>query len=163
MPGAPRHYRLGVHEGADFYWRQGALVYAASAGRVIRADHDYLPPLPAEFARWRAEAGQLGYTSAEALDFFRGRQVWLQHADDLVSRYVHLDSIAAQVQVGATVSQGQLIGTVGNSGSPGSLEGEGIDAHLHFELWRDNHYLGQFLRPVETRYWLERILLNGGP
>lgn len=161
MPGAPRHYRLGVHEGADFYWRLGAAVYAAADGRVIRADHEYSLPTPADFARWRYQAEQLGYTSPEALDFFRGRQIWLEHADGRVSRYAHLDSIEYAVQVGDWVTQGQLLGAVGNSGSPGSLEGEGIDAHLHFELWLNDHYLGQFLRPVETRDWLERILFGG--
>jgi murein DD-endopeptidase MepM/ murein hydrolase activator NlpD len=162
MPGAPRHYRLGVHEGADFYWQLDSPVTAVADGVVIRATHDYVPPYPADFYAWQSEAQRLGYTSAAALDFFRGRQVWLQHDDGLVSRYVHLNSIDYRVQEGATVTQGQLIGAVGNSGSPGSLEGEGVDAHLHLELWLDSagqgHYIGQFLRPVETRYWLERIL-----
>ncbi len=163
MPGAPRHYRLGVHQGSDFYWSLGSPVYAVADGTVIRAMHDYTPPFPAEFFAWQAEAQQLGYTSEEALDFYRGRQVWIQHANGLVSRYVHLDSIDYRIQEGQPVTQGQLIGTVGNSGSPGSLESEDSDVHLHFELWLGDHYLGQFLRPVETRYWIERILLGRAP
>ena len=160
MPGAPRHYRLGVHQGADFYWSVGSPVYAAAAGTVIRAMHDYVPPFPAEFFNWQAEAQQLGYTSEAGLDFYRGRQVWIQHDNGLVSRYVHLSSIDYGIQEGQPVAQGQLIGAVGNSGSPSSLESEDSDAHLHFELWLGDHYIGQFLRPVEARDWFERILLG---
>jgi len=160
MPGAPRHYRLGVHQGSDFYWSLDSPVYAAADGVVIRAMHDYVQPFPAEFAARQAEAVQLGYTSEEALDFYRGRQVWIQHENGLVSRYVHLNSIDYRVQEGQAVTQGQLIGTVGNSGSPGSLESEDSDVHLHFELWLGEHYIGQFLRPVETRYWVEHILFG---
>ncbi|MFO7681469.1 MAG: M23 family metallopeptidase [Chloroflexota bacterium] len=158
MPGAPRHYRLGVHEGADFYWARDSQVFAAADGVVIRALHDYTPPFPAAFAAMRAQAFELGYTSAEALDFYRGQQVWLHHENGLVSRYIHLGSIAWNIAEGDTVTQGQWIGTVGNSGSPASLESPDSDAHLHFELWLDDHYIGQFLRPVEIREWIEAIL-----
>ncbi len=160
MPGAPRHYRLGVHQGSDFYWSLDSPVYAAADGVVIRASLDYTPPLPAEFFAWQTEAQQLGYSSEAGLDFYRGRQVWIQHDDGLVSRYAHLNSIAYGLEEGQFVTQGQLIGTVGNSGSPASLESEDSDSHLHFELWLGDHYIGQFLRPVETRYWIERILLG---
>ncbi|MCZ7672707.1 MAG: hypothetical protein M5U34_39115 [Chloroflexi bacterium] len=62
MPGAPRHYRLGVHEGADFYWARDAQVLAAADGVVIRALHDYVPPFPAAFYEMRVNAHELGYT-----------------------------------------------------------------------------------------------------
>jgi murein DD-endopeptidase MepM/ murein hydrolase activator NlpD len=133
-------------------------VFAAADGVVIRALHDYTPPFPAAFAAMRAQAFELGYTSAEALDFYRGQQVWLHHENGLVSRYIHLGSIAWNIAEGDTVTQGQWIGTVGNSGSPASLESPDSDAHLHFELWLDDHYIGQFLRPVEIREWIEAIL-----
>ncbi|MBK8985877.1 MAG: M23 family metallopeptidase [Chloroflexi bacterium] len=160
MPGAPRHYRLGVHQGADFYWRLDSPVYAAADGTVIRATLDYAPPFPADFFAWQTESQQLGYTSEAGLDFYRGRQVWIEHTGGLVSRYIHLNSIAYGIQEGQPIAQGQLLGTVGNSGSPASLESAEADAHLHFELWLGDHYVGQYLRPVETRYWLERILLG---
>jgi hypothetical protein len=47
---------------------------------------------------------------------------------------------------------------VGNSGTPGSLNSETYDVHLHLELWVGEHFVGQFLRPIEAREWLERIL-----
>ncbi len=158
MPGAPRHYRLGVHQGADFYWARDSQVFAAADGIVIRATQDYEPPFPAAFYDMRTQSHELGYTSEEALDFYRGRQVWIEHENDIVSRYIHLASVAWDLEEGQPVQQGQLVGTVGNSGSPASLESPDSDAHLHFELWLGDYYLGQFLRPVETRDWLSRIL-----
>jgi len=158
MPGAPRHYRLGVHEGADFYWARDSQIFAAADGVVVRAMHDYVPPFPAAFYEMRNQSHELGYTSEEALDFYRGQQVWIEHDNGLISRYIHLGSIAWDLEEGQTVTQGQFIGTVGNSGSPASLESPDSDAHLHFELWADDSYIGQFLRPVESRGWYESIL-----
>jgi murein DD-endopeptidase MepM/ murein hydrolase activator NlpD len=91
------------------------------------------------------------------LDAFRGRQVWIEHQDGTISRYAHLDTIEPDVVVGAAVQRGQSIGTIGNSGSPGSIVSEDEDAHLHFELWLDNQYLGQYLSPIDIREWLEMI------
>lgn len=158
MPGAPRHYRLGVHEGADFYWARDSQVLAAADGVVVRAMKEYVPPFPAAFYEMRNQSHELGYTSDEALDFYRGQQVWLEHENGLISRYIHLGSIAWDLEEGQTVTQGQFIGTVGNSGSPASLESPDSDAHLHFELWLGESYIGQFLRPVEAREWFESIL-----
>lgn len=158
MPGAPRHYRLGIHEGVDFYWQTGAPVTAVAAGVVIRADWGYVDPPPAQFAYWRAQAAALGATPPEAIDFFRGRQVWIDHGDGLISRYVHLSAVDAAVQVGAAVAQGQVVGYVGNSGSPGALVDGYEDAHLHLELRIGDGFVGQFLRPIEAREWLRRLL-----
>lgn len=152
MPGAPRHYRLGVHEGLDFYWSPGKEVIAAADGVVIRATHDYTLPTTADFDQMRELAKQIGYSSPEILDFYRGRQVWVQHANGLVSRYVHLSEIAPNVVEGQAVTAGQLLGKVGNTGSPASVNDPAADAHLHFELWLGEVYVGQFLRPVEARY-----------
>ncbi|MCA9938640.1 MAG: peptidoglycan DD-metalloendopeptidase family protein, partial [Anaerolineales bacterium] len=159
MPGAPRHYRLGIHEGVDFYWQPGTLVRAAASGRVIRAMTDYVPAGYAELTAWRAETLQLGYTSAAALDGYRGQQVWIEHENGLVTRYAHLSQIAPGIEMGVTVTRGQVIGAVGNSGSPASLISPEEDAHLHFEVWLGDQYLGQFLRPVEIREWLRTIFM----
>lgn len=157
MPGAPRHYRLGVHEGLDFYWSPGKAVLATAAGTIIRAETDYQPPSEQAFADQRAEARESGYTPDDILDFYRGRQVWIEHDNGLISRYAHLSAIAEELSVGQYVAAGEIIGEVGNSGSPASLEGPAADSHLHFELWLGNYYVGQFLRPIETREWLEQL------
>lgn len=160
MPGAPRHYRLGVHEGVDFYWAAGTPVWAAADGVVIRATHAYEPPDEDDFGRRREALRARGYSTAEDLDFYRGRQVWIEHADGTVARYAHLSEIEAGVEVGTAVAAGQLIGKIGNSGSPASVAGPNEDAHLHFELWLNGHYLGQFLRPVEVRELVAGLFRN---
>lgn len=157
MPGAPRHYRLGVHEGTDFYWANGTPVYAAAAGKVIRATLDYERPSETIFNRRRAENLELGYTTPDNLDFYRGQQLWILQEDGLVARYAHLSEIVEGIVEGTAVSAGQQIGLIGNSGSPASINSETADAHLHFELWLGEAYLGQFLRPIETRELLEKL------
>ncbi|MCA9901528.1 MAG: M23 family metallopeptidase [Ardenticatenaceae bacterium] len=151
MPGAPRHYRLGIHEGTDFYWANGTPVYAAASGTVIRATLDYERPSETAFNRRRAENIELGYTAPDNLDFYRGMQIWVAQEDGFVARYVHLSEIKWDVMEGTAVTAGQQIGRIGNTGSPASINSETEDAHLHFELWLDDFYLGQFLRPIETR------------
>jgi murein DD-endopeptidase MepM/ murein hydrolase activator NlpD len=157
MPGAPRHYRLGIHEGVDFYWATGTPIRAIADGVVVRANLDFVPPTNTQIRAWRDQSWAFGTTTAEALDGFRGRQVWLEHADGTVSRYVHLSEFALDIVEGATVVRGQLLGTVGNSGSPASIISEDEDAHLHFEIWLGEQFLGQFLRPIEAREWVEAI------
>jgi murein DD-endopeptidase MepM/ murein hydrolase activator NlpD len=165
MPGAPRHYRLGVHEGIDFYGHtvgvpveSGTPVRSVADGVVVRALVDYQPLTPAQAAAWEAKTLSAGYTPADVLDSYRGRQVWIDHGNGLVSRYAHLASIEPGIVEGAQVARGQVIGQVGNSGTPGSVSSDTFDAHLHLELWIGEHFVGQFLRPIEAREWLERIL-----
>jgi murein DD-endopeptidase MepM/ murein hydrolase activator NlpD len=165
MPGAPRHYRLGIHEGLDFYGHTAGVVVnrrtpvkAVADGIVVRALVDYEPPTPVQAAGWSEESHQLGYTPDAVLDGYRGMQVWVEHSGGLVSRYAHLGSIADGIVQGARVVQGQFLGTVGNSGTPASVSSQTADVHLHMELWLGDHYIGQYLRPIETREWLGRIL-----
>lgn len=155
MPGAPRHYRLGVHNGIDLYWQPGTGVRSIGDGLVIRADTAYVPPTAGDLAAWAADSEQRGYTSPEILDHYMGRQVWIEHAPGVVSRYAHLRAITPGIAAGETVTRGQALGEVGNSGSPASLESEQADAHLHFELWVGETHLGQYLRPIETRELVE--------
>ena len=75
-----------------------------------------------------------------------------------MSRYAHLGSIKPGIVAGVEVTRGQVIATVGNSGTPGSLNSQTYDVHLHLELWVGEHFVGQFLRPIEAREWLEKIL-----
>ncbi|HRQ39002.1 MAG TPA: M23 family metallopeptidase [Chloroflexota bacterium] len=160
LPGAPRHYRLGVHEGIDFYWAAGTPVLAAMDGVVIRATHEYEQPDEIVFGRWWQKIREEGASTAEALDFYRGMQVWIEHPDGTVARYVHLSEIEEAVVVGTAVTAGQRIGLVGNTGSPLSVSSATEDAHLHFELWLNGHYLGQFLRPVEVRELVAALFRN---
>ena len=56
-----------------------------------------------------------------------GKLVVVNHQGGKQSRYAQLESIA--VKVGQTVKQGDLLGTVGTTGTPSSNQ-----PHLHFEM-----------------------------
>jgi murein DD-endopeptidase MepM/ murein hydrolase activator NlpD len=165
MPGAPRHYRLGVHEGLDWYGHTVGVtvnrrtpVRAVADGVVVRALVDYQSLTAAQADAWYAESQRLGYTPPDVLDGYRGMQIWIEHENGLISRYAHLSGIEPGIVEGAEIEQGQVIATVGNSGTPSSISSQTRDVHLHMELWLGDHFVGQFLRPIEAREWLERIL-----
>ena len=146
LPGAPRDYRNGIHEGVDFYpgWAcaeivLGTPVLAVGEGRVIRADWDY-EELTDELY-WEMEAR--GFAGPDDLDIFRGRQVWVDHGDGVVARYAHLSGIAEGIAEGAPVVAGDVLGFIGESGTPGALRQPGSEIHLHFELRIGDGYLGE--------------------
>ena len=152
MPNAPRPYRNGTHQGVDFYGSDGCTqvtnstaVVAAKAGTVVRADLDYRDLTAAELQKYEAAP-----TTDEALDAFRGRQVWIDHGG-VITRYAHLGGIAAGISKGTTVSQGQLVGYVGESGTPESVTNPGTEYHLHFEVWVNGSYVGAGLAATEVR------------
>lgn len=153
MPNAPRTYRDGIHEGVDFYGVDnctaigaGTPVLAAKAGRVIRADHSYVDLTPQALAVMRADP-----TSEASFDAFRGRQVWIDHGDGIVTRYCHLDGIIPELQVNDMVAQGTTIAYVGESGTPGSVESPGTEFHLHWEVRVGDSYLGAGQDPAQVR------------
>ncbi|MEH1782130.1 MAG: M23 family metallopeptidase [Nostoc sp.] len=63
-----------------------------------------------------------------------GKLVIINHSGGLQSRYAQLDSI--KVTVGQQVKKGDLLGTVGTTGKPSSIQ-----PHLHFEV-RSSSSLG---------------------
>ena len=97
-----------------------------------------------------------GQTDEQALDRYRGRQVWIDHGNGVVTRYAHLSRIADGINVGVSVSQGQLIAYVGNSGTPESVTDPNAEMHLHFELRVGDIYLGKGLPPAEVRSLYEK-------
>jgi murein DD-endopeptidase MepM/ murein hydrolase activator NlpD len=144
MPNAPRAYRNGTHEGIDFYGVDncvaiglGTRVMAAKAGTIIRIDHAY-----ADLTDATLNALFLDPTSVASFDAFRGRQVWIDHGDGIVTRYCHLSGVVGELQVGDTVAQGTTIAYVGESGTPGSVQAPGTEYHLHWEVRVGGSYLG---------------------
>lgn len=63
-----------------------------------------------------------------------GKLVVINHADGLQSRYAQLEGI--KVTLGEKVNKGHILGTVGTTGKPTSIQ-----PHLHFEI-RVNGFLG---------------------
>ena len=165
LPGALREYRKGVHEGLDFYeWASctpitlGTPVLAAKDGTVLRADFAYHDLTQAELD----QATAADFQGEANLDLFRGRQVWIDHGGGVVTRYAHLSAIAAGLEVGQQVRAGQIVGFVGESGTPESLQAPGSDYHLHFEIRVGDSYLGAGQDPFAARaLYLEALGLSG--
>lgn len=156
LPGAPRAYRNGTHEGFDFYdgtvsveIEYGTPQRAVADGVVIRADHDY-EELTLEGYRELIDAATRDLTTpGDVLDALRGRQVWIRHAGGYVTRYAHLSGIAENVAEGEPVVQGQVVGFTGNSGTEEAARDTEEGPHPHIEIWRGDTYLGQNLEPDE--------------
>lgn len=166
-PNAPRDYRFGIHEGIDFYEYdncveipEGAPVLAASDGIVLRADHGFVEMTPALLDELLTRSEMQGYTDAEALDRFRGRQVWIDHGDGIVTRYAHLSDIPKSIQEGVSVSAGDVVGFVGDSGTPEAVTNPGLEIHLHFEIRVGDSFLGADL-PLETVQYLYNEVFAG--
>lgn len=165
LPGAPRPYRSGTHEGLDYYYGYcgvkiytGAPVYAAAEGIVVRVDSDYRELTEEEREEILQAVNKLGFTPEKELDRLRGRQVWVLHRDNIVTRYAHLDEVNEDLKVGNKVSRGDFLGTIGNSGTSADVAGAEMGAHLHFEIWVEGHYLGEGLPPSKVRTLWEKIL-----
>ncbi|MBD3182781.1 peptidoglycan DD-metalloendopeptidase family protein [Candidatus Poribacteria bacterium] len=101
--------RRAFHSGVDLAPGYGARVSAAMNGIVT-------------FAGWMG-----GY----------GKLVVIRHAGGYSTRYGHLSRISSRIRKGRSVSQGQQIGNVGNTG-------RSTGAHLHFEIRKN----GRTLNPL---------------
>jgi murein DD-endopeptidase MepM/ murein hydrolase activator NlpD len=93
----PIYKTVRPHRGTDYAAPTGTPVYAAGDGRVVQA----------------------GYTRAN------GNYVFVRHGDKYVTRYLHLHK--RRVKSGQSVSQGQVLGTVGSTGAA-------TGPHLHYEF-----------------------------
>jgi murein DD-endopeptidase MepM/ murein hydrolase activator NlpD len=137
LPGSPREYRGGFHEGIDFPLAFGMPVGAAKGGRIVRIDSAYTEWSVEEQIAGEDVGFRLGYTPEAMLDKLRGRQIWIDHGHGVVTRYAHLQSVEL-FSIGAIVEQGTVIGRVGNSGTKAG-------PHLHIEIRVGDGYLGDGL------------------
>ena len=167
LPNAPRKYRAGIHEGIDFYdghvcapIKKGTEVVAVGPGVVIRADNEFVEMTIDEVGQLMGRSQEAGYTEEEDLDRFRGRQVWVDHGEGIVSRYAHLMTVASGIELGEEVDVGEVLGTVGNSGTPDGVRDPDADIHLHFEIRIGQSYLGEGLAYKELLAELNRVFAN---
>ena len=87
-----------IHKGLDFStWRIGDPVLATASGQVVTV----------------------------GFDFSFGNFIIIKHNHGMYTRYAHLKE--SRVKKGETVSQGQIIGTIGNTGVT-------TGPHLHYEV-----------------------------
>ena len=94
------------HKGMDIAAPKGTIIQSPLLGRVIFAGNFY----------------------------YRGNIVYVDHGEGLISSYSHMDEIL--VQEGETISTGDKIGTVGETGRV-------TGPHLHWEVY----FLGETLDP----------------
>jgi murein DD-endopeptidase MepM/ murein hydrolase activator NlpD len=162
-PGAGRLYRLGIHFGLDMYgytapagFGTGWPVFAAQDGIVTQASIRYTPMSGDEFDQITGDARALGQTPAETRLRLMGRYVTVEHAGGAATFYAHLNEIAPGIVPGASVRAGQLVGTVGVTGTAGEARPGAAGPHLHFEIWFGDRYLGQGITIRETMWWFEQ-------
>ena len=163
LPGALRDYRNGTHEGLDLYdgycsipIHYGDPVYAAGDGVIERIDHNYVELITEDRDEMLRICAELPETPADYLDLLRGRQVWIRHPNGIRTYYAHLSN-TADLEEGDQVKAGDLIGEIGNSGTSDGALGNKAGAHLHFEVWIGDNYLGKGLPASETRRLLKVI------
>jgi murein DD-endopeptidase MepM/ murein hydrolase activator NlpD len=103
------------HPGMDIDGQRGDLINATAAGTVTKAG-------------WQG-----GY----------GNMVEIDHGNGLITRYGHMSKL--NVEVGDTVTRGQLIGFIGSTG-------RSTGPHLHYELRLNDHPINprRFLPPEPT-------------
>ena len=159
LPGASRDHPADTHRGFEFFNGHSGRplagdepVVAIADGEIIRIDQGYEPPAQARQAYYSQMAKNPGFIGDFALDQLRGRQVWIRHEQDHVSRYAHLSEVHPELQPGDGVEKGQVIGLMGNTGIPATEDQPDPVPRLHFELWSadGSHHFGQDLTPLET-------------
>lgn len=112
------------HKGLDLSAPTGTPIYAAADGLVTFAGRY---PISQSVAWWRF-----------------GNVVTLKHADRFVTIYAHCDSV--NVRAGQTVTQGQVVATVGSTGWS-------TNSHLHYEVRSDLEQPGTYA-PIDPRIYI---------
>jgi murein DD-endopeptidase MepM/ murein hydrolase activator NlpD len=135
------NYTYNGHNAIDFTLANfaamddGLPVYAAATGIVLNT-HD------GEFDRCSRVL-----PCGDAPNYVR-----IQHADGIITEYLHLKRNSISVRAGQTVAAGQQIAEVGSSGLS-------TDAHLHFAVYENGAAVETYLDP--SRWWIEPVPYAG--
>ena len=94
-----------LHKGSDYYHSTATEIYAAGSGTIVEATYrdDY------------------------------GRMLLIDHSHGVFTRYAHLQEFGDDIEVGAAVDAGQIVGLMGNTAS------YSIPRHLHYEVLIGNY------------------------
>lgn len=110
----PVHKVYRPHHGVDYAAPSGTPVHSVADGTVI-------------FAGWGGGGGNT---------------LKIKHAGNLQTGYLHLKSFAKGIKVGTKVSQGQLIGYVGSTGTS-------TGPHLDYRIWKNGTPIDPLKVPQE--------------
>jgi murein DD-endopeptidase MepM/ murein hydrolase activator NlpD len=102
------------HHGVDYAAPSGTPVHSVADGTVV-------------FAGWGGGGGNT---------------LKIKHAGNLQTGYLHLKSFAKGIKVGTKVSQGQLIGYVGSTGTS-------TGPHLDYRIWKNGKPIDPLKVPQE--------------
>ncbi len=121
-----RGYGVQTHVGKDVYALDFALDGCDSWNRPVVA-----------FMGGTVSKVDTGHKHGEKNSY--GNQVLIEHEDNLVSRYAHLNEVL--VDVGNEIKQGEILGREGNTGSVwGSACKEHPGTHLHFVVYKRDDF-----------------------
>jgi len=112
---AENRIHAGSKEALTSYTIYGRPVFAVAAGTVVEAINDQLDQPPGS------------YPVGLSLDQIDGNSVILDIGGGNYVLYAHMQRGSVRVKVGESVTRGEVIGLVGNSGNT-------IAPHLHFQL-----------------------------
>lgn len=110
----PVHKVYRPHHGVDYAAPSGTPVHSVADGTVV-------------FAGWGGGGGNT---------------LKIKHAGNLQTGYLHLKSFAKGIKVGTKVSQGQLIGYVGSTGTS-------TGPHLDYRIWKNGTPIDPLKVPQE--------------
>ena len=135
---SPFTKKTDFHPGIDLAAATGTPIFAPADGKVVYAGRY---PVRQSVSWWRY-----------------GNLAAVRHGDRFISLFGHCDTLA--VRVGQKVKQGEVLGTVGNSGWSTS-------PHLHYEVRRREE--GGDYKPVDPRVYIldhrwrdeEQLLVRG--
>lgn len=108
---------VGAKSDVHSYTIYGDNVYAVADGKVVLAINDLPDQVPGQFP------------SGISLDDADGNAVILDIGNGNYAMYAHMEPGSVTVHTGDTVTRGEVIGKVGNSGNT-------IAPHLHFQLMK---------------------------
>ena len=137
---------IAVASGTDVYATKAGTVYyvytgcnsvnAASTGNTVSCSSSTCNPSSKNFQSYTN-----GSKSYKTCNYGYGNGVVIKHTDGTYSMYAHMSTVS--VSKGATVTQGQKIGTSGSSGNS-------TGAHLHFELSAGMSMSGAYCNPSSS-------------
>lgn len=98
------------------------------------------------------ESGVVYRTGYQANGF--GNWIEIKHSNGLISLYAHLASINPNMKIGQSISKGDIIGVIGNTG------GLSKGTHLHFEISGCNPMRDYFYSKYKTSFVFQKPVYN---